>query len=347
MTIEGGENLPQPFRRDHIVIGGSQGSLAPLLQILSGLPATLRAAVFIVQHRMPSSRDSLSVLASSCALPVMLARDRAPVRQGVVYFGPPDLHLLLSDGAMRVVRGPRENLARPSIDVLFRSSAVDFGPRTIGVILSGALNDGAGGLSAILRCGGYGIVQAPHEAVDDEMPRAALELAPQHALPVAEIAGALARLSEELAPPAPPVPNDLAIEARAAAVAMTDPTPIDATADPAHLTCPECDGPLFRVHPAKPEQYRCDIGHAFSPEALSQAQSNALERALWVAFRTLLERARLLEQLANSSERRGMSASAESYRKRMEELKEHSSAVLAALSAVEGDSRVAGVREVD
>lgn len=335
MTTELSETPLPPFRRDRIVVGGSYGSLQPLLQILSSLPPTLHAAVFVVQHRAPSARDVASMLQSKCALPVRLASDGLPVEDGVVYLGPADQHLLLQDGVMRVVRGPRENLARPSIDVLFRSAAVEFGPRTIGVILSGGMDDGVSGLSAILRCGGMAIVQTPTDALDDELPRAALVVAPRTALPVAEIAHSVVRLSNEFAPPPSPIPSDLVLEARAAALTMIDPAQLQRVSEPAHLTCPECDGPLSCIHGAQLDEYRCDVGHAFSTETLSTAQSASLERALWVAFRTLLERARLLEQMAKNAEQSGMPSSASSYRKRMTELKEHSRAVLAALSAVE------------
>src|SRR3954471_8567840 len=130
--------------RDIIVIGGSSGATAPLRTILSALPQDLPAAVFIVLHIPARSLGLLATVTSAVAhLPVHAAAEGMTIIPGNIYLGVPDFHLILTDGQIRLGRGPRENMARPSIDPLFRSAAVAYGPRVIGVLLSGLLNDGA------------------------------------------------------------------------------------------------------------------------------------------------------------------------------------------------------------
>src|SRR5215813_5797221 len=129
--------------RDLVVIGGSAGAVGPLKTILADLPADLPAAVVIVLH-VPSASIGIHTTVAGHAgpLPVETATDGAELAHGRVYVAPPDHHLLISDRHLMLADGPRENLVRPSIDPLFRSAGAAFGPRTIGVILSGMLNDG-------------------------------------------------------------------------------------------------------------------------------------------------------------------------------------------------------------
>ncbi len=164
--------------RDIIVIGGSSGATVPLKAILHALPHDITAAVFVVLHVPARSLGLLAtVTAAAAGLPVRAAREGLAIRPGQIYLGMPDHHLILAEGLIRLGSGPRENMARPSIDPLFRSAAVAYGPRVIGVVLSGLLNDGASGLDAIGRCGGVTIVQDPADALADEMPRSALAAA--------------------------------------------------------------------------------------------------------------------------------------------------------------------------
>jgi two-component system, chemotaxis family, protein-glutamate methylesterase/glutaminase len=141
--------------RDIVVIGGSAGALEPLQRLLGDLPGDLPATLFVVIHTAANTHSMLGrILNRAGPLPADLARDGLAFEPGRVYVAPPDLHLLLDDGRMLLRRGPRENLSRPAIDPLFRSAAVAYGGRVIGVVLSGMLYDGASGLRAIKRCGG-------------------------------------------------------------------------------------------------------------------------------------------------------------------------------------------------
>ena len=162
-------------KRDIIAIGGSAGSGAVLKTLIGDLPADLPASVFVSTHIPAHSPSLLSdILSSRAALPVTQVIDGQPIERGHVYVAAPDRHLLLVDGAIRLGEGPRENMVRPAIDPLFRSAALAFGPRVVGVVLTGMLNDGAAGLHAIKSCGGTAVVQSPTVAEAEQMPVAAL-----------------------------------------------------------------------------------------------------------------------------------------------------------------------------
>jgi two-component system chemotaxis response regulator CheB len=236
---------------------------------------------------------------------------------------------------LRVLRGPRENNVRPSIDVLFRSAAVSFRSRVIAVLLSGTQSDGVLGLSAVQRCGGITIVQEPTDASSPELPSRALrETRPDYVFRADQIGTLLLELCARAAPPPPPVPRDLLIEAKGAAAAMTPPEVLGLeVGTPIHMTCPECDGPIWRLNNSGPDEYRCEVGHGFTLESLLVGQSRALERALWVAFRTLKERAVIVDELAKGARARGFGSSATSFDQRHAELEEHANAIHRVLTA--------------
>jgi two-component system chemotaxis response regulator CheB len=275
------------------------------------------------------------LIANHTALAVKLAEDGMPFSPGEVYIAPSDRHLALQDGVMRVFRGPRENGARPAIDVLFRSAAVSHGARVVGVLLSGSLSDGSLGLAAVKRCGGVALVQAPTEAQKDEMPRRALRATPvDHCLPAAQLADQLAAIIPQPAPESPPVPEDLRVEARLALRAADPYHRVEQLGQPIPIVCPECSGPLTEVRHHDSFGFRCHIGHAYSPEAMLTQHSLTLERALWVAFRTLKERGVLLSQLAEDARARGLETSASGFEERLRELEDHAASVHRAIATV-------------
>ena len=170
--------MPQ---RDIIVIGGSAGAFEPIRSIIGGLPASLPASVLIVLHMMPDFPSLLEEhLSPQSRLPITQAVDEEPIRRGGIYIARPDYHLTVEAGRVRVVRGPRENRHRPAIDPLFRTAARVYGPRVIGIILSGNHDDGSMGLYGVKQRGGVAIVQDPAEAGWSEMPRRALSYATPH-----------------------------------------------------------------------------------------------------------------------------------------------------------------------
>jgi len=156
---------------DIIVIGTSAGGVDALVKVVSALPGDLPAALFVVLHVSADSSSMLpTILSRSGPLPAIHPEDGTPFVHGTIYVAPPDNHLMLESGKVRVVRGPKENRQRPSVDPLFRSAALTYGPRVTGVILTGALDDGTAGLLAIKHSGGVAIVQAPYEALYASMP---------------------------------------------------------------------------------------------------------------------------------------------------------------------------------
>lgn len=321
--------------RDLVLIGGSAGSLAPLRAILSALSADFPATVLCVQHLDARGRSAAEVLRDSLAIRALPGEDHAPFQPGVAYFAPPDRHLLLDGDALRVLRGPRENNVRPSIDVLFRSAAVAAKSRIVAVLLSGTQSDGVLGISAVKRCGGVTIVQDPTDARSPELPTRALrENQVDYICGAAQIGELLTKLCASEAPPAPEVPRDLLLDARAAAAAMAPPEELGLdVAQPMHVTCPECDGPIWRLNSPGPADFRCEVGHGFTLQSLLLGQSRSLERALWVAFRTLKERGILIEDLAKNARSHGHEASARSFELRREEVELHAAAIHDVLTA--------------
>ena len=188
-------------RHDIILVGASAGGLEALRTLLGNLPGNIAASIFVVLHIGGRPSVLPKVLGAASSLSVAHAVDGAPIRMGHVHIAPPDRHLLIEQGnggqgRIRLSRGPRENLTRPAVDPLFRSAAEAFGPRVIGVILSGALGDGTAGLIGIKKHGGIAIVQDPDEAQYPGMPKNALKhAAVDHCAPLADISDLLASLS--------------------------------------------------------------------------------------------------------------------------------------------------------
>ena len=177
-------------RVDAIVIGASAGGVEGLSLLLPALPASMRAAVFIVMHLPRDHRSMLSDLyAPHCAIAVKEAEDKEPVRPATVYFAPPDYHLLLDDGPQIALSVDEPvHFSRPSIDVLFESAADLYGQRLLGVILTGASRDGAAGLAAVKAAGGLTAVQKPGDSYASQMANAALSLGPaDFVLPLPEL----------------------------------------------------------------------------------------------------------------------------------------------------------------
>jgi len=267
----------------------------------------LSAAIFVVLHLAAGLPPRVSErLARHTALPVKLAEDGEALRHGQIYLAPADHHLLVKDKQVGVVHGARENLCRPAIDPLFRSAAVHYGPRVIGVILTGLLDDGTAGLVAIKRCGGKVIVQTPTDAAFPDMPTSALaHVAADYTVPVAVMGDLLTQLITEPAGVAPPVPEDLLLENQMVERMNSRLEATSQLGDQVPVTCPECGGPLWEMKSQGPCRYRCSIGHAYTAQALVTDQSKGIEEALWYALRTLEERANMLTRLAATEERRG------------------------------------------
>ena len=311
--------------RDLIVIGGSAGASAPLKNVLGRLPPDLPAAVMIVLHIPSHGIGILSTVASAAGrLPVVQAENGIPIVNGRVYLAAPDRHLLVSDGHILLGRGPRENMVRPAIDPLFRSAALHYGPRTIGVVLSGLLSDGAAGLNAIKRCGGMTLVQDPEDAIADEMPRRALEATTVDlCVPSARIGDVLSDLVREAPGSALPIPPEIALEVEIAAGERIGAERLHNIASPSALTCPSCGGVLSKLKIGHPLRFRCQVGHAFTADSLAKEQESRVDEALRVALRIIEERAELVHRMAEDGRATGRRAVAEMYDSRANEYREY------------------------
>jgi two-component system, chemotaxis family, protein-glutamate methylesterase/glutaminase len=288
---------------DIVVIGGSGGGLEGLRPILTDLPADLPAAVFVVIH-VGAVSYLTPVLARTAAMTVVQAQSGAAIEPGKVYVAAPGRHLLLHDNHILLRRGPRENLSRPAVDALFRSAAVSFGGRVIGVLLSGALSDGTAGLRAIKRCGGLAVVQQPRDAVVPDMPRSALRhVDVDHVCPAIEIAGILQRLVNDPAGPGFGAPLDVKLEAAIAAQELADMKADDTLGKPSRFTCPECHGALWEIKDGTMLRYRCHVGHAFTADTVLSAQAAEAEKLLEMLQRSHQERAALARRMAERERR--------------------------------------------
>jgi two-component system chemotaxis response regulator CheB len=298
-------------RRDVVVIGASAGGVEALIELCRTLPADIPAAIFIVQHLSPRGGTVLpQLLARAGSLPVAMPEDGEPTRTGHIYVAPPDFHLLLRPGIALIRRGPHENRSRPSIDALFRSAAVAYGPRVIGVVLSGLLDDGTDGLIAIKEAGGLSVVQDPADAIWPSMPRNALARDHvDHCVPISQMATLLYRLTGEPAGPAGALRPDTLIEARIAEqeVAAVPAVEVETPGQPSPIACPECGGVLNQIALDEHNvRFRCQVGHAFTAEGLVEAQNDELERALAIAARTHRDRMRLFQTMEASARARNL-----------------------------------------
>ena len=301
-----------------MVVGASAGGVESLRAFVAGLDPDLPAAVLVVLHLPSTGASMLSpILARAGALPVSTASINQSLIPGTIVVAPPDNHLILVDGHTTLTRGPRENGSRPAVDVLFRTAAYTCGPRVIGVILSGALDDGTAGMLSIRQRGGTVLAQDPSDAAYAGMPASVIRNVGADVVgTVAELAAAVNRLTREPPPsPAPPA-GPSAILTREVEIADLTPAAFsapDRPGVPAGFSCPDCSGSLFQIDDGGLLRFRCRVGHAWSSLGLLAKQSDALDDALWIAFRTLQEKAALSDQLAGRAAERGNTLSQNRY----------------------------------
>lgn len=322
-------------KRDLIVIGASAGGIEALQDVLGGLPSDLTAVVLVVVHMPAQGGEALRrILGRATALPVELASEGMPVRPGHVYVCRGDSHLLAGHGHLHVRRGPRENGHRPAIDALFRSAAAYYGPRTVGVVLSGTLNDGTSGLYTIRSMGGVAVVQDPGDAMYDGMPRNALEYVGADCVtPAADMGLLLSRLTaEEIKADGVTVDPLVEKEVRIVegeVVSSGDEHP----GRPSPWPCPDCAGVLWEIEDGPILRFRCRVGHAWAAETLLEQQGEGIDGALWMALRALEDRAALSRRLAERAELAGRSISASRYREDLVDM-DHNIDILTRLLSV-------------
>jgi two-component system chemotaxis response regulator CheB len=293
--------------RDIVVIGASAGGINALLDLLQPLPVGLPAALFVVVHTSPEGGGLLgAVLERAGQWNAGIARDGERIEHGNIYIAPPDHHLLVKRQRVRVTRGPRENRFRPAVDPLFRTAAIAYGPRVIGVVLSGGLDDGTHGLELIKRHGGLAIAQDPEEALSPDMPLSAIQhVEVDYIMRASEIARRLPGLITE--PVSKTAWDDDGRGEEPIDVAEGTAENIDkVTGPPSPFTCPECGGSLWELGGGRLLRYRCHLGHGYTADSLVADQSDSLDNALWTALRALEEHSMLRRRLAEHARDRGL-----------------------------------------
>lgn len=286
--------------RDLVVIGGSAGALPALSKLLPELEPNFPAPIIVVIHRGAGSSDLAGAIGRSSPLSVIEPQDHAELEPGCVYVAPFDCHVIAGGDHLHLRRGPRENGFRPSIDPLFRSAAVFLGHRTIGVILSGYLDDGASGLRALKQCGGLAFVQDPAEAQSPDMPRAAISSVgePDVVAGPAALGRALNRLAGTPASGRIEAPNDVKIEVLIAGLKEASMSNEERIGTLTPYSCPDCQGVLWEIEDGPLLRYRCHTGHAYTARSLTEAQAEALERRMYETLKEHRERAGFLRRLA-------------------------------------------------
>lgn len=307
-----------------IVIGASAGGVEALEALVRGLPADLPAALCVVLHIGDRPSKAPLILDKAGALPAAHARDGERLRPGRIFVAPPDYHMMVDvSGRLRLSRGPRENGTRPAVDPLFRSAANAFGPKVVGVVLSGALNDGTAGLSAIKHAGGVAVVQDPDDTRHPGMPRSALRnVTVDHCVPAADMGGLLARLVAAMDRNAAPA------AASREGPRMEGEYKLDR---PVSLTCPECGGAVAETRADSLPYFICHIGHRFGADSMEEAQFEMLEQAFGVALRALNERAGLCRRLADAARERGQELSATRWESAGREAEDRAAVLMSAL----------------
>jgi two-component system chemotaxis response regulator CheB len=316
-----------------IVVGASAGGVESLKAFVSSLAADLAAAVFVVLHIRPNVVSNLpQILSRSGPLKAAQAEDNDVIRPGRIYVAPPDYHLLVDAKRMAVKKGPKENRFRPSVDALFRSAAFSHRANVIGVVLSGALDDGTSGLWTIKRFGGTTIVQDPDEASFDSMPLSALEQVDiDHTAKAKDMGPLITRLLEaEVKKPGDP-PKEIVelagLETKVATSTNAFELGVMERGRLSPFTCPECHGALVKLKEGPISRFRCHTGHGFSASSLLAGITEFIEPTLWEATRALEECVMLLDQMADDYAKAGRSEDAERFTRKARQTEERAHAL--------------------
>lgn len=320
-----------------IVIGASAGGMTALKKLVPQFQMDFPAPIFIVNHMSANTTGEVLVKAlnESGSLTCVHAQDEQGFKSGTIYLAPSDHHMLIVKGKILVTKGARENRSRPAIDPLFRSAAVAYGNRVIGIILTGHLDDGTSGMMAIKRCGGVCIAQDPQDASYPDMPQSVIaNVGADYCLPIAEMGQLLSDLLRRELPESKPVPDDIVIEAKIAQRVLSDLPAVEALGDQVPFSCPDCGGVLWQMNKGKPPRYRCHTGHAFTSSVLLTQQTAKIEETLWVALRMFEERQNLLVTMSKNEGKKSSS----SISLRVNDSQVHIERIRAMLKAASNDS---------
>jgi len=330
---------------DIVVIGASAGGVEALQELVAGLPADYPGTIFITLHMAREGRSVLGmILDRTGPLSATTAEDGAPIKRGRIYVARPDYHLVIRPNRVNVIRGPKENSHRPSIDVMFRSAAQSYGARVVGVVLSGFRDDGTAGLAEIKKAGGIAIIQDPAEAAVPHMPAHAAERVKlDHVLRVNEIPAVLMSLA--LDGDVPKETSMIPIHTHAEEEIFPQDEKMEKNGRPSAYTCPACSGTLWELDDEGILRFRCRVGHAYSEETVFAAQVENVENSLYAALRALEENSELARRVAKRARRSQKQHMADKYEAQAETNDFHARALREALTSENGNERKEPVRE--
>lgn len=309
-----------------VCIGASAGGLNAIGELLSQLPPNLNAAFFIVLHLSRAAIADVLVnkIKGYSRLRCVLADDGMRIEPGCIYVARPDRHMLIREDKIIIGNGPAENRFRPSIDVLFRSAAVGYGERVIGVVLTGFLNDGTAGMWAIRQSGGKTIVQHPDEAEYPDMPLSVMEtMEVDHSVPLKQMGAVIKSITYRQPSSIGAVPAVVVAESMLSERSATDIMAVRKIGEKTVFSCPDCGGGLWYIKNNGVDHYRCHIGHSYSERELVVKQSETIGHTLWVAIRMMEERKIMLLKLAGENARKGLQKMSETYKEQAAQLEEH------------------------
>ena len=310
-----------------VVIGASAGGLHSLIELMAQMQKEMNIAVFAVLHTPNIAFSDLVIkrIQKNSVFTCKVAEDNEPIQAKHLYLAEPDKHLILKRGKIMLGRGPVENRWRPSIDVLFRSAAVAYTGRVIGIILTGMLEDGVAGMEIIKECGGTCIVQDPQEAEYPDMPMAVLRsVKVDYCTSLQRMGIILQEKARNGAKELHAIPPRIAKEAEIAArVAIGIEDVASLSGVKSNYSCPDCGGGLWEIHEGGITRFRCHTGHMYTSNELLESKRNELESTFWVALRIFEERRNLLNKMADEESGKGWVQSAKNKMQRAGELRVH------------------------
>lgn len=310
-----------------VVIGASAGGLDALSEMVQGLQNGNDVAYCIVLHLSRKGIGDFVVhrLSLVTTIPCSMAKDGDSIESNHIYVARPNQHMLVKDGKIKLGAGPEENRWRPSIDVLFRSAAVAYSSHSIGIILSGLLDDGTSGMWAIKRSGGACIVQDPEQAEYPDMPVSVMNnMEVDHVLTLADMGFAVSKIIATAPAEKKEVPAEVIAESKIAehtAVGIDDVQKLNVVQS--LFACPDCGGGLWETQNDIIKRYRCHIGHAYTERDLILKQSETAGATLWVALRMMEERKHLLRKLEVDSQKKGYASLTSNNVEKQDELGRH------------------------
>ncbi|NJW51545.1 chemotaxis protein CheB [Salinimicrobium oceani] len=326
--------------RNLIVIGASAGGIPAINTVINELPSELDAAVLVVMH--VSQKSNSTTIAAGfqrhTALVCSVAKDGALLKKGHLFVAPPGQHLLVKNDRLKLTNGPHENKYRPSIDVLFRSAAVNYGHRTIGIILTGLFEDGTSGMHAIKSSGGICIVQDPVEAQFSDMPLSVLnKIKVDYLARLSKIPEIITEIINLPLPPAKPIPRELQIEAEITEKMMSDLDDMKKIGEHSDFVCPDCGGGLWALKNDPVHRYRCHTGHVFTEKLLHDLQDQKIEESIWVSLRMLEEKENLLLLMTKRNNGNGQSEVSGFKDDRLSNIQKHIASLKALLKVLNQD----------